>query len=130
MDEIRPTYWFNETCQNTVPQAIIAFLESESYEDAIRNAVSLGSDSDTLAVITGAIAWSYYRFNSVLSDMETCEKESRIWTDYCDKIITEYGIDNLLPDEFIATIEQFDIVRMQRTGTYDRTGFWSPIKIE
>lgn len=130
LDEIRPTYWFNETCQNTVPQAIIAFLESENYEDAIRNAVSLGGDSDTLAAITGAIAWSYYRFNSAPSDKETHKKESRLWPESCDKIITEYGIDNLLPDEFVATIEQLDIVRMQRAGTYDRTGFCSPIKIE
>lgn len=60
LDEIRFTYRFNETCQNTVPQAIEAFLESESFEDAIRNAISIGGDSDTLAAITGAIAESYY----------------------------------------------------------------------
>lgn len=130
LDEIRPTYWFNETCQNTVPQAIIAFLESESYEDAIRNAVSLGGDSDTLAAITGAIAWSYYRFNCAPADRETHKKEGRIWPESCDKVITEYGIDNLLPDEFVATIEQLDIARMQRAGTYDRTGFCSQIIIE
>ena len=47
LDEIRPTYRFNETCQDTVPQAIIAFLESRDFEDAIRNAISLGGDSDT-----------------------------------------------------------------------------------
>lgn len=60
LDEIRPTYQFNETCQETVPQAIVAFLESESYEDALRSAVSVGGDSDTLAAITGAIAEAYY----------------------------------------------------------------------
>lgn len=60
-DEIRPVYQFNETCQGTVPEAIIAFLESTDFEDAIRTAVSLGGDSDTLACITGGIAEAYYR---------------------------------------------------------------------
>lgn len=60
LDEIRPTYHFNETCQDTVPQAIIAFLESTDFEDAIRNAISLGGDSDTLAAITGSIAEAAY----------------------------------------------------------------------
>lgn len=59
-DEIRPDYFFNETCQETVPQAIVAWLESDCFEDAIRNAVSLGGDSDTLAAITGAVAQAYY----------------------------------------------------------------------
>ncbi|QLL98726.1 ADP-ribosylglycohydrolase family protein [Streptococcus oralis] len=60
LDEIRPNYRFNETCQDTVPQAIIAFLESRDFEDAIRNAISLGGDSDTLAAITGSIAEAAY----------------------------------------------------------------------
>ncbi len=60
LDEIRPEYRFNETCQDTVPQAIIAFLESTDFEDAIRNAISLGGDSDTLAAITGSIAEAAY----------------------------------------------------------------------
>ena len=60
LDEIRPTYRFNESCQDTVPQAIIAFLESADFEDAIRNAISLGGDSDTLAAITGSIAEAAY----------------------------------------------------------------------
>ena len=60
LDEIRPTYEFNETCQNTVPQAMQAFFESTSFEDAIRNAISIGGDSDTLAAITGAVAEAYY----------------------------------------------------------------------
>ena len=59
-DEIRPTYYHVESCQETVPQAIIAFLESTDFEDAIRNAVSLGGDSDTLACITGSIAEAFY----------------------------------------------------------------------
>ncbi len=60
LDEIRPTYEFNETCQKTVPEAITAFLESNDFEDAIRNAISLGGDSDTLAAITGSIAEAAY----------------------------------------------------------------------
>ena len=60
LDEIRPTYAFDVSCQGTVPQAITAFLESRDFEDAIRKAVSLGGDSDTLACITGGIAHAFY----------------------------------------------------------------------
>ena len=60
IDEIRPTYQFNESSQDTVPQAIRAFLDSTDFEDAIRNAISLGGDSDTLACITGGIAQAFY----------------------------------------------------------------------
>ncbi len=60
VDEIRPTYRFDESCQGTVPQAIRAFLDSTDFEDAIRNAISLGGDSDTLACITGGIAQAFY----------------------------------------------------------------------
>ena len=60
LDDIRPTYAFDVTCQGTVPQAVMAFLESTSFEDSIRNAVSLGGDADTLACITGGIAEAYY----------------------------------------------------------------------
>lgn len=60
LDEIRPGYRFNETCQETVPQAIGSALESVSFEDAVRNAISLGGDSDTLAAIAGPIAEALY----------------------------------------------------------------------
>ena len=60
LDEIRVNYHFNESCQETVPEAITAFLESVDFEDAIRNAISLGGDSDTLAAITGSIAEAAY----------------------------------------------------------------------
>jgi len=60
VEDIRPSYGFDVSCQGTVPQAIIAFLDSNSYEDAVRNAISLGGDSDTLACITGGIAEAYY----------------------------------------------------------------------
>lgn len=60
LDEIRPAYEFDVTCQGSVPQAIMAFLESTGFEDAIRNAISLGGDSDTIAAIAGSIAGAYY----------------------------------------------------------------------
>jgi ADP-ribosylglycohydrolase len=60
LDGIRPGYAFDVSCQGTVPPAVIAFLESDGYEDAVRKAVSLGGDSDTLACITGGIAGAYY----------------------------------------------------------------------
>ncbi|MEG1756181.1 MAG: ADP-ribosylglycohydrolase family protein [Clostridia bacterium] len=60
LDEIRETYMFNETCMNTVPQALEAFFESTGFEDAIRNAVSIGGDSDTIAAITGGVAEAFY----------------------------------------------------------------------
>lgn len=60
LDQIRPHYRFDVTCQGSVPESIIAFLESADYEDAIRNAVSLGGDADTMACITGGIAEAYY----------------------------------------------------------------------
>lgn len=93
LDEIRPTYFFNETCQNTVPQAIICFLESKSYEDAIRNAISLGGDADTLGAIAGAIAWAYYSQNGA----------SPVMKGLADKVCTEY-----LPQEFVNTLTQFE----------------------
>jgi ADP-ribosylglycohydrolase len=60
LKDIRPSYQFDETCQGTVPPAIIAFLESDDFEDAIRKSISLGGDADTLAAITGSIAEAYY----------------------------------------------------------------------
>lgn len=60
LEDIRPYYTFDVSCQGTVPEAIIAFLESNDFEDAIRNAISLGGDSDTLAAITGSIAGAAY----------------------------------------------------------------------
>lgn len=61
LDEIRPTYQFDVSCQGTVPVSIRAFLESDSFENAIRLAISVGGDSDTLACITGGIAQAFYK---------------------------------------------------------------------
>lgn len=72
LDEIRPSYHMDETCQKTVPEAIIAFLEAKDFEDAIRNAVSLGGDTDTLGAITGSIAEAYYGIPEWL--MTECRK--------------------------------------------------------
>ena len=60
LDEIRPGYEFDVSCQGSVPPAVEAFFESTSFEDAIRNAISIGGDSDTIAAITGAVAGAYY----------------------------------------------------------------------
>ena len=60
VDDIRPDYGFDVSCQGSVPEAIIAFLDSDSVEDAIRNAVSLGGDSDTMACIAGGIAEAFH----------------------------------------------------------------------
>jgi ADP-ribosylglycohydrolase len=60
LDDVRPGYRFDESCQRTVPYAILAFLESGSYEETVRKAISLGGDADTLACIAGAIAEPYF----------------------------------------------------------------------
>jgi ADP-ribosylglycohydrolase len=73
LDAVRPGYSFDETCPGSVPQALIAFLESTGYEDAVRNAISLGGDADTLACIAGGIAEAYYR--GVPADIEAAVRE-------------------------------------------------------
>lgn len=59
-DEIRSSYSFDVTCMGSVPQAIVCFLEAEDFEDALRNAISIGGDSDTIGAMTGAIAEAYF----------------------------------------------------------------------
>lgn len=68
LDEIRPGYAFDSSCRGSVPQAIQAFLESSDFEDALRNAVYLGGDSDTIGAITGSIAWAFYSREAGPSD--------------------------------------------------------------
>jgi ADP-ribosylglycohydrolase len=86
IDEIRPTYEFDVSCQGSVPEAIIAFLESTDFENAIRLAISIGGDSDTIACITGAIAEAYYK-------------------EIPNNIIEKVG--ELLPEEFTNILEKF-----------------------
>ena len=95
--EIRPTYRFNGTCQGSVPQSIIAFLESESYEDAVRNAVSLGGDADTMAAIAGSIAWSYYK----------CYNGGKL-DEKMKKLLRK--AQKRMPGEFIRTAEEFELL--------------------
>ena len=86
LDDIRPTYTFDVSCQGSVPEAIIAFLESTDFEDAIRLGISIGGDSDTIACIAGGIAEAFYHD------------------------IPEYMVDNclrVLPKEFIQVVETF-----------------------
>ena len=86
LDEIRPGYHMDETCQRTVPEAMIAFLESKDFEDAIRNAVSLGGDTDTLGAITGSIAEAFYG----ISDVLIAECRSRIDEGLMTDILDEF----------------------------------------
>ena len=92
LDEIRPGYRFDETCQGTVPQAITAFLESTSYEGAVRNAISLGGDADTLAAIAGGIAHACYgQVPAPIADQVLARLDDRlraVWRDFA----TRYGV--------------------------------------
>jgi ADP-ribosylglycohydrolase len=86
-NEIRNSYHFNESCQETVPQSLIAFFDSKDFEDAIRLTISLGGDADTMGSITGAVAAAYY-------------KEA-------PKSLVEFVLDKL-PEEFVRIIEEFE----------------------
>ena len=91
LDEIRPTYEFDVSCQGSVPQAIVAFLESSDFESAIRLAISIGGDSDTIACITGGIASAFYK--NIPSE------------------IIEF-VNEILPNEFIEIMNRFDKEKM------------------
>lgn len=82
-DEIRPRYRFDVSCQGSVPESIVSFLASESYEDAVRTAISLGGDSDTMACIAGGIAAAYYR---AIPESVEREVERRLPSDLLDVI--------------------------------------------
>lgn len=87
-DEIRPDYYHVESCQETVPEAITAFLEGESFEDVIRTAVSLGGDCDTLTCIAGSMAEAFYGVPEELK--EACRKR--------------------LPEDLLEVLRRFDAV--------------------
>ena len=82
IEGIRPTYKFEVSCQKSVPEAIIAFLDSDSYEDTIRKAISLGGDADTQAAIAGSIAEAFYE--------KTLEEE--VMTETLNMLPFEFGI--------------------------------------
>lgn len=84
IDEIRPDYHFNETCQGSVPQAFEAFFESVSFEDAIRNAISIGGDSDTIAAITGSVAEAFYGISDKLKETAVSYLDDRLLKIYVD----------------------------------------------
>jgi ADP-ribosylglycohydrolase len=86
-DEIRAGYSFDESCQGTVPEAVTAFLESTGYEDAIRLAISLGGDSDTITCITGGIAEAFY---GGVPDLIASMVLSLLPTEFTD-VITEFS---------------------------------------
>ncbi|MCD7820014.1 MAG: ADP-ribosylglycohydrolase family protein [Lachnospiraceae bacterium] len=88
-DEIRPQYHHVESCQQTVPEAITAFLEGNDFEDVIRTAVSLGGDCDTLTAIAGSMAEAFYGIPALLR--EECRKR--------------------LPKDLLAVLKRFDEAR-------------------
>ncbi|HEY9692675.1 MAG TPA: ADP-ribosylglycohydrolase family protein [Oculatellaceae cyanobacterium] len=91
IDQIRPNYTFDVSCQGSVPEAIIAFLESTDYEDAIRNAVSIGGDSDTIACITGGIAHAFYGIPDAIAQ-EALSRLDKLLYDVTRKFMSKYGI--------------------------------------
>ena len=131
LNEIRPGYHMDETCQKTVPEAIIAFLEAKDFEDAIRNAVSLGGDTDTLGAITGSIAEAYYGipewlitecrkrinkdmrivlddFNDVLSNQDDFPNSNKMIEDAIDQYYVQNNKDGMLVfmKNLLISIEQ------------------------
>ena len=106
LDDIRAAYTFDVSCQGSVPQAFAAFFESKNFEDAIRNAISIGGDSDTIAAITGSLAEAYY---GVPSDIR---KHALTFLDeYQLKILTDF--ENTYPPktEIVTEVSSYDLQR-------------------
>lgn len=99
LSEIRKTYSFNESCQESVPESIIAFLESTDFEDALRNVISLGGDTDTMACITGGIAEAFYGgvptdiAEEVLGRLDEPLRETTL--KFCDRHTASYGYKSI-----------------------------------
>ena len=121
LDSIRADYRFDSSCQGSVPQALVAFLESESFEDAVRNAVSVGGDSDTICAITGSIAWVYYIVQHSDYSGWACD-----WLDSSMKAIKAQACQ-YLPEDFVQIADEFHEVSWRRAGVAYRTGFCTPI---
>ena len=119
LDSIRADYRFESSCQKSVPQAIEAFLESESFEDAIRNVISIGGDCDTTGAITGSIAWTYY----------TVQDHSWGCDEHMSPALREIrdSARRYLPEEFVSIADEFHEACWRRGGCYFRTGGCSPI---
>ena len=91
IEDIRPWYTFDISCQGTVPQALAAFFDSDSYEDAVRNAVSLGGDSDTLACICGGVAEAFYGAVPEEIQAEVAKYLSTDLWEICESFRQKYG---------------------------------------
>jgi type I restriction enzyme M protein len=115
LDGIRDSYEFNESCQDTVPQALEAFFESNDFEDAIRNAISIGGDSDTLAAITGGIAEAYYGIPTEIRKHALTFLDERLL-----KILVEFENKHPSKMEKVNSIGSVGIERS--TGTKIMTG--------
>ena len=121
LDSIRETYKFDGSCQGSVPQAIVAFLDSENFEDAIRNVISIGGDCDTTGAIAGSIAWTYYA-------VQTGSYSGWVYNKF-DSAMLEIKAQAMsyLPKEFIDIADEFHEVCWKRAGTFDRVGGCTPI---
>lgn len=93
LNKIRPVYTFDVSCQGSVPQAIEAFLESTGFEDAIRSAISIGGDSDTIAAITGSIAEAYYGIPAALRT-QALSYLDEVQIDILNRFEKKYGTAN------------------------------------
>lgn len=118
LDSIRETYRFDGSCQGSVPQAIEAFLESVSFEDAIRGIVSIGGDCDTTGAITGSIAWAYYMSKNGGWGEERLTPDMQMMKD---------AACGYLPEEFIQIAAEFHEACWRRGGTFFRSGCCTPI---
>ncbi len=94
IDEIRPYYSFDVSCQGSVPEAIIAFLDSDCYEGAIRKAISLGGDSDTLACIAGGISQAFYKKIPLEIVVEVRRRLPQKFLDIIDLFDEKYGVNS------------------------------------
>lgn len=119
LDSIRETYKFDGSCQGSVPQAIVAFLESENFEDAIRNVISIGGDCDTTGAIAGSIAWTYYA-------VQTGSYSGWVYFDSAMLEIKAQAM-SYLPKEFIDIADEFHELWWNRAGIFDRVGGCTPI---
>ncbi|HIZ95074.1 ADP-ribosylglycohydrolase family protein [Flavonifractor sp. An112] len=121
LDSIRADYHFDVSCQGSVPQAIVAFLESADFEDAVRGAVSIGGDCDTTGAMAGSIAWTYY---TVEAGGTEAWVQGRI-PPAMEGIRAQ--ADSLLPQEFIHIASAFHQLCRRRWEDWQSSGACAPI---